>query len=113
MGKSETEHQKLPRLNAWNGLLEEVKLPADFSVALSCGRQELLGAIRRPLTAEETAMVAHAMGILIETNVALQQHAAGLADLARHFRQLLMGADSKLNNLIEFAEFRDLETEDD
>lgn len=105
MGRTAAERPKPPRLDAWNDLLAEVQLPADFSVALTTGRPELLRAIDRALTAKEARMVANALAVLIETNRALQEHAIAASHQVQQITELLDGASAKLCRLSYFASF--------
>lgn len=111
---SETkELSRPPILRSWNELIEDVSLPNDFALALMSGRPELLKIINRPLSVEEAQQVAHAMQVLMDTNVALQRHCRELADLVRDTYGNLKGVTTKLGRLEDHANFRQPLADDD
>jgi hypothetical protein len=101
------------KLRAWNEMVDDVNLPSDFAVAFMSGRPELLGIIKRPLSAEETAAVARAMATILMTNVELQRHSQVLADMVRDAYGNLKGLTSKLSQLEDYANFRQPIGDDD
>ena len=63
-----------------NELAETISLPAGLAAALATGRVELIRLQPAPtsIAPEEIAALYHAIGVLIETNMLLQQHARTL-----------------------------------
>lgn len=100
------EPSKSPVLKSWNELIEDVSLPNDFALALMSGRPELLRIVNRPLSVEEARQVAHAMQVVMETNVALQRHCQEMADMVRDAYGNLKGLTTKLGQLEDHANFR-------
>jgi hypothetical protein len=97
-------------LRAWNEVIEDVSLPADFAAGFMTARPEILRSIARPLDKAETAAVAHAMAVLIETNAELQRHAAEVAERLKQLRGSLKGVRGAVDRLDDLANFR---TEDE
>lgn len=84
------------KLDNWTQLINEVDVPYDIAPALLSGRPELIKIIPpRDITANEAKALFNIIGSLIETNSALQEHAAQLslfvgnwADAFKHLRSL-------------------------
>jgi hypothetical protein len=69
------------KLDTWTQFVDELKIPMDIYPALASGRPELIKLAKpRDLTAVETEALLNIIGCLIETNFALREHAAQLAD---------------------------------
>jgi hypothetical protein len=103
------------RLKDWSYYIESIELPNDVLPALMTGRPELLQHLQpRALTEEETAKLYKALGALIETNMALREHAEQLAQLTANWAQQFRGLQGVGNKIQNFANFRrsyDEETE--
>src|SRR4051812_34789126 len=70
------------RLDNWTAFVNEMTVPADIYPALASGRPELIKIIQpRELTAAEAKALFDIVGTLIETNMALREHAERLAQL--------------------------------
>jgi hypothetical protein len=110
-----TELAERCRLKDWSYYIEEIELPNDVLPALMTGRPELLKHLKpRPLTEEETAKLYKALAALIETNMALREHAEKLAQLTDNWAQQFRGLQGVGNKIQNFANFRrsyDEETE--
>lgn len=101
------------KMSGWNEYVREMKVLPDIAPALSTGRAELLALMApRPLTAEECGVLFDMLGVLIETNNALRQHSELLAQVAEQQAQLVHGAARKLDQMIDFAHFRNPVPED-
>lgn len=107
MSKQVRDLPQPPKLRSWNEVVEEVSLPTDFAIAFMSGRPELLRIIERPLTAEETHAVAHAMAVILDTNQELQRHARQVAEMAEQALGNLKGVSGKLRQVVDFANFRE------
>lgn len=102
------------RLRAKNELVEDVHLPADFAAALLTQRIELLKCIHRPLSVSETESLAHAFGVLIKTNMELQNHCEQLAHRIDDLRSHAKGVVRSIERIDDLANFREpLGGEDD
>jgi len=100
------------KLDAWNALVEEVRLPTVMAAAMITMRPELLRAAQpRALTEEEAARVYHALAVLIETNAALMTHAQRLARMHEHWGSAFGQLRSLGDRIIDFANFTPYEDE--
>lgn len=95
------------RIGSWAQLTEEVSIPTEFAAALATGRTELLNIAQpRELSKDECARLYNLIRVLIETNMALQEHASDTAKLATNFLSTIGGVLSTANQIVKFAQFR-------
>ena len=100
--------QTVNRLRRPNELAEVVSLPPDLAAALVTGRPELLKIAQpRAMSEDEVRRLYHLIGVLIETNHELQNHATELAKMARQAYEQQRGTMAKLLQLEEFAGFKE------
>lgn len=78
-----TELMAKMKLDSWTQFTQVVDVTASMAAALSTGRPELLAAMPVPkvseLSDEDVVALWHLIQVLVETNNALQQHAAEVA----------------------------------
>lgn len=95
------------QMNGWNEYVREMKVLQDVAPALSTGRPELLALMSpRQLSEEECKVLFDMLTVLIETNAALRMHSELLAQIAEQQAQLVHGAAKKLDQMIDYAHFR-------
>jgi len=95
------------RLRDWSHYIESIELPQDVLPALMTGRPELLRTVRpRALTEDEAAKLYKAMAGLIETNMALREHAEQLAQLTNNWAQQFAGLHGVGEKIQRFANFK-------
>src|SRR5215471_8637335 len=74
--------EHVSKLDSWSSYIEEIKVPQDMLPALLTNRPELLKLIQpRALTIEEAATIYKLVATLIETNMALKEHAELVAQM--------------------------------
>lgn len=101
------------KMNGWNEYVREMRVLPDVAPALSTGRPELLALMSpRPLTEEECRVLFDMLAVLIETNQALRMHSELLAQIAEQQAQLVHGAAKKLDQMIDYANFREPRSDD-
>ncbi len=94
------------KLDTWSTFVEGLQVPADIAPAMMSGRVELLRlATPRPMDAEEVGKLYKLIGGLIETNMALQEHASELANFMVQWRQAFGGLESIGRRIVQFARF--------
>jgi hypothetical protein len=102
--REKAEACKLPN---WSSLTEEVKVPAELAVALMTSRPELVKLAKpRPLSEEECKAVFHLVGVLIESNAALSEHAQMVGQMIDIWSQHFKALASTGRNIEAFANFR-------
>lgn len=107
LDKQVTDLSDRCRLKDWSYYIESIELPQDVLPALMTGRPELLQHLKpRALTEEETAKLYKALAALIETNMALREHAQQLAQLTDNWAQQFRGLEGVGNKIQNFANFR-------
>lgn len=122
--KAQTKQQELEdqiirlsqqcKLNSWTSLIVDIDVPMDIAPALLSGRPELIKIIQpRDLPAAEAAILFNIIGNLIETNQALQEHAAQLADFVGQWTDAFKHLRSVGNRICRFALFDKQEIGDD
>jgi hypothetical protein len=103
-----------PRLTDWTDLAGEISgVPREIDIAISSGRGELARLLKRPLNEQESRSIGNAIAVLIETVAELQRHSAQVAERARNTRGAVLGALRQLENLRDFANFKDGGTDDE
>ena len=94
-------------------LLELCEVPMDIAVALSTGRASLMKLAKpRAMSADEVAILYKLITVLIDTNLALKNHANEVAHMAQLHRGNLQGLINYSMKLESFANFDHYETED-
>jgi hypothetical protein len=94
--------------------VDELKIPAELYPALATGRPELIKlAAPRDLTATEAEALYKIIGCLIETNVALREHAAQLAVFVGQWSDAFKHLRSLGDRINRFAMFDKQQIEDD
>lgn len=107
---------KRARLDGWNAFVEELKVPSDLFPALITMRPELVRlAPKRPLTADEAEALYKLIAGLIETNIALREHASNVKIMVENWYGAIRGLVKTAGRIGRFAEFRhdDAAAEDD
>lgn len=80
------ELAKRAKLDSWTAFVEELKVPPELVPALMTGRPELIRlAPARACNADEVKVLLTVIGGLLETNYALREHAAEVAQLVRNW----------------------------
>lgn len=94
------------KLDSWSSFVEELQVPSEVYPAVVTNRPQLLRAIPpRALSADEAAVLYKLIAGLIETNVALRQHASELASLVDNWLTLFKGITSGADRIQRFAHF--------
>jgi hypothetical protein len=108
--------EKAPLLRSPSDLTEVVSVPNDLAMAFATGRVELLKLAQpRAMDADEVATLYNLIRVLLETNIALREHAEAVAQLAYTVHDNLRGVVGSAALLEAFADFRatdDAEEED-
>ena len=101
------------QMRSWNDLADTVTgaLPGEIVAALTTGRPELISAFtpKRPLIKGLVELVR----VLMQTNIALQDHAAELAKRSRMLDDHLKGLITTCRRIDDFANFRSSDDLDD
>jgi hypothetical protein len=95
--------------------VEAIDVPMDLAAALATGRKELLSIVRpRAMSEEEVGKLYKLIGVLIDTNFALQAHAREVEQMAATLHQQIRGSIHYAERMAAFAGFRtaDDETEE-
>jgi hypothetical protein len=90
--------QRIAKLEGPNFFTQAVDMPADLAAAIITSRPELLRAVRpRALTEDECSVLYNLLSTLIETNMALREHAQEVATMTKNmmggFTTVAMVAD--------------------
>jgi hypothetical protein len=104
------------KLAAWNALSQTIVLPTHMAAAILTGRPELLkaaGPVTTPLSADQLGQLYTALAVLIETNMALQQHAQQLANYVTIWAQAFKQLESLGRRIEQFAQFKPADSVDD
>lgn len=95
------------QLDSWNSWVREAQVPGELSMAILTGRLELLKLAKpKPLTEEECKVLYELLGVLIETNLTLQQHSLLVAELSSQIGNHVGAAVGQASKLKEYANFR-------
>lgn len=95
------------KLDGWNAFIEELQVPQDFQAALMTMRPELVRLAKpRAMSEQEVAMLYKLIAALIGTNMALQQHAAEVAQLVEHWSANFKSLSRTGDRIHRFANFR-------
>jgi hypothetical protein len=109
-----TELSARCKLEGWEQLVEECTIPSDLLPALMTGRRELLAAVQpRAMTAEEVGHLYKLLIVLMETNMALQQHAQQVAQQVHIWTDAFKQLHSVGNRIEHFANFRRTDQSDE
>jgi len=102
------------KIDAPNAFTEVVNCPQDLFLALQTGRPELIKHVKsRPLSEEEGAAVYHLVAVLIETNMALREHAQIVATMADQWRSMVKGSLDFVTQIDNFANFHHDQIDDE
>ena len=104
---------RIAKLEGPNYFTEAVNVPSDLAAAIITSRPELLRAVRpKALTVEECDALYKVLSTLIETNMALREHANEVAQMAKN----MMGGFTTIQRVGEqiaaFASFNQARDED-
>jgi hypothetical protein len=100
------------KLDGWSSFVETLSLPQDVYPALLTGRPELLRLVQpRALSADEAGKLLKALGVLIETNMALREHAEQMAQLVDNWSGMFAGLHSTGEKIQRFANFERITAE--
>jgi hypothetical protein len=95
------------KLTSWNDFVRSIDIPADLSVALLTGRAELIAcATPREMSKAECASLYRLIGSLMETNLALREHANETAKLVDHWTDGFKHLISLGHRIDHYANFR-------
>ena len=96
------------RLETWNSFVRELQVPSDIAPAFLTRRVELMSLAKpRPLTESECKVMYDLVAGLLETNEALREHAALVAELAQQFTGGLAGTLRAADRMRAFANFHE------
>lgn len=105
---------KVQSLDGWNSFVETLTIPQDLMIPLITGRDELVTlATPRAMTAEETAQLYKAIGVLIRTNMALRDHAQEVAIMVGIWSDAFKQLHSLGTRIDSFAHFRTTQDSED
>lgn len=94
------------KLGGWEQLVRDVTLPMDIHAAVFTGRRELLKTAIRPMDVNEVRQVLELVGVLLDTNRALQAHSSMVAERVEQLLKGLKGHMNAMDQLDDFANFR-------
>lgn len=95
------------KLETWNSFIEELQVPSELVPALLTARPQLIKLAKpRPLTAEEAEALYKLVGGLLETNMALREHAVHLSQMVGNWVGSIHGFIGVADRISCFAEFR-------
>ena len=110
--KREAMLDKIVKLEGPNYFTEAIDAPMDLAAAIITSRPELLRAVRpKALTVEECASLYKVISTLIETNMALRDHANEVAQMTKSLLGGFTTVASVGQKIEEFANFRRHEDE--
>jgi hypothetical protein len=94
------------KLRSWRGFVAALDVPGEIAPAVQTGRPELIRLAKpRALTEGEAGALYGVIAGLIDTNQALQQHAAGVARLAGSAAGQAAGTVRMLGRIEDYAKF--------
>jgi hypothetical protein len=97
----------MAKLDGWNAFVEELKLPQDVYPALISNRPELLRLIQpRAMNEQEAGAILKVLAGVIETNIALRQHAEQLAQFTSRWTDAFKHLRSLGERIENFANFK-------
>ena len=101
------------KLDSWNAYVTELQVPGDLYPALLTNRPELMATVpRRPLNEHECDVLYKLIGGLLETNAALREHTARVAQLTENLASQMTGFMAVARQVEMFANFRNPEHEE-
>jgi hypothetical protein len=107
------EYRDKAKLDSWNSFVEELKVPSELYPALLTSRPELVvAATPRAMNADECKIIYKLIGGLLETNAALREHTARVAQLAENLSSQMLGFQRVAHQIELFANFKNPEHED-
>jgi hypothetical protein len=103
---------KAAKLDGWAAFVRELDIPMDIYPAIASGRTELLAMIRpRDYSKEEMVKIFKLIAGLIETNVALREHAEQTSHLVDIWSDAFKQLESLGQRIKRFATFDHAEQE--
>jgi hypothetical protein len=101
------------KMESWSSFVRALNIPSEIAPAFMTGRVELMRLARpRPLSEEECRVLYELIGGLLETNMALRDHASAIYDGVANVTQGLSGAIKGVERLKVLATFREPYEED-
>ena len=108
------ELAKRANLEGWNSFVEELKVPSELVPALITMRTELIKlAPVRTLTPDEAQALYTLIAGLIETNMALREHAQNISSMVKNWIGAINGFVGVAHKISRFSEFRHDEVNED
>jgi hypothetical protein len=108
-----TRLAKACKLDGWNSFVDEMTMPGSVYLPLATGRPELIRVIKPcDLTAEQVKPMLNMIATLIETNVALRDHAAQIAHMVEIWADAFKHLHSVGEKIERFANFKTVTEED-
>lgn len=102
-----TELSRRCRLDNWAEFIGDFELPEDLLPAVMSGRYELIAAATpRAMSGEEVAKLYRLIGVLLETNAALREHAQQIAEQVDIWHGAFKHLHNVGNRIQHFAHFR-------
>lgn len=102
------------KLRSWNELTQAVSIPVELAAAMHTQRAELIRIVPpKALTEDECRRLYDFIGTLIETNMALTQHAEQLAQLVGTWAESIRGAVGLAEQVRLFANFKAVDKGED
>ena len=99
---------QVSRLESWTSFVESINVPGDILPALMTGRPELLRIVKgRALTADECTAIYKLVSVLIDTNMALREHAQLVAQLTQNMMGGFQAINAHAKRIDDFANFKD------
>lgn len=92
----EEQEQKPVKLQNWRSLAQEVELPAGVGAAVFTRRPQLLAAVSCVMNEVEVKQLLNLIGVLIDTNQALQEHCMDLSAQAGKVQQEIVEFRTRL-----------------
>jgi hypothetical protein len=106
--------KRITKLEGPNFFTEAVSLPTEFAAAIMSSRPELLRAVKpRALNAEECDVLYKLISTLIETNMALREHAQEVATMTKGMLGGFTTVQRVGDQIEAFANFREAPTPDE
>jgi hypothetical protein len=94
------------KLDSWTSFVDEMKIPGDLYPALASGRAELLRLVQpRDLSADEAKVLLNIIATLMNTNMALREHAEQLALFTHNWADAFKQLKSVGERIERFANF--------
>lgn len=103
------ELRERAKINSWNDFVEALDVPQDMVMAFLTNRPQLLRLAQpRELSKEECATLYKLLAGLMETNAALREHTATVAQLVDKWMEAFRGMTTSAEQINNFANFRSI-----